>query len=89
MGRLDALIAKLGGGRLPFTPEPAVMQHRSDPSHPTEPRHGPGGAFPGPARLGSPARRARKHAAATAVEALAGALPLVVELGEVRWRGST
>ena len=35
------------------------------------------------AGLGSPARRARKHAAATAVEALARGSPLVVEFGEV------
>ncbi len=36
-----------------------------------------------PPRTGPPARRARKHAAATAVDALAGSA-LVVELGEVR-----
>ena len=43
--------------------------------------------MPSPAGLGSPARRARKQAAATAVEALAAGAPLVVELGEVGGEG--
>ena len=43
--------------------------------------------MPSPAGLGSPARRARKQAAATAVEALATGAPLVVELGEVGGEG--
>ena len=41
-----------------------------------------------PAGLGSSARRTRKHAAATAVEALAGARPLLVEVGEVGSEGA-
>ena len=40
-----------------------------------------------PAGFGSRARQARKQAAATASEALAWALPLVVELGEVGGEG--
>ena len=43
--------------------------------------------MPSPAGLGSPARRARKQAAATAVEALAAGAPLVVELSEVGGEG--
>ena len=40
-----------------------------------------------PAGLGSPARLARKRAAATAGEALAAGAPMVVELGEVGGEG--
>ena len=46
----------------------------------------PGPSVP-PSRLGRPARRARKHAAATAIEALAGGPALVVEFGEVSGEG--
>ena len=50
-------------------PVPGLDRRRSAGS-----RRGPGPSVP-PARLGSPARRARKHAAATVVAALAGARP--------------
>ena len=60
-------------------PTPPVDRRRLQPP--------PAGLSVAPAGLGSPASRARKHATATAVDALAGARPWVMELGEVRGEG--